>query len=148
MTLSPETLEKLAHFNRVFKIVPTSLFNVPRSKAGDTKPGGDCQDYGKSIKDILDVSFPKAIMVRCYSKENLKFPFLPRHAVLWVKGLGFIDSTRREFRKTPWPHLPVWPVGAPLIGGIVWSVGFWNGWWGAPDWLINLAAGGLTWPLG
>jgi hypothetical protein len=109
----------LAEFNRRFRIVPTSLWNWPRdlSKAGPDEPlGDDCQTYARTVAAIEGVRFPRAIMVRCWSPQNLrKFPFVPRHAVMWIKGKGFIDSSRREYRKTPWPHIPAWPVGAPLV---------------------------------
>lgn len=122
----------LAEFNRRFRIVPTSLFNWPRdlSKAGPNEPlEDDCQSYGKTVKSIEGVKFPRAIMIRCWSRQNLrKFPFVPRHAVLWVKGKGFIDSTVREYRKTPWPHIPAWPVGAPAILALAWVAKLW-GWW-------------------
>jgi hypothetical protein len=117
----------LEEFNRRFKIVPTSLLHMPRDRSGSDKPRGDCQDYCKSVKRILGVKFPKAIVVRCWSK-----PGLPRHAVLWIKGKGFIDSGNREWRKWPWPCVPIWPVGTPaLIGAAV--AGYWvgriQGWW-------------------
>jgi hypothetical protein len=114
----------LAEFNRRFRIVPTSLWNWPRdlSKAGpDEMLGDDCQTYAKTVKRILDVKFPRAIVIRCWSK-----PGLPRHAVLWVKGRGFIDSTTRQFRKTPLPCIPAWPVGTPAIVGMLGVARFWG----------------------
>jgi hypothetical protein len=61
------------------------------------------------------------MMIRCWSK-----PGLPRHAVLWVFGRGFIDSTTREFRKTPLPCIPAWPVGTPAILGLAWAANLWG----------------------
>jgi hypothetical protein len=112
----------LARFIAAFKIVPTSLLDWPRDLSDHPEPRGDCQDFGKTVARIEGVKFPRAIMIRCWSPQNLrKFPFVPRHAVLWVKGKGFIDSTVREYRKTPWPHIPAWPVGAPVIVALVWA---------------------------
>lgn len=113
----------LQEFNAKFRIVPTGLLDLPRDLSESDKPEGDCQDYAKSVKAILDVKFPKAIMIRCWSDKPI-----PRHAVLWVKGRGFIDSTVREFRKTPLPHIPAWPVGTPAIAAAVYVFGVWNGW--------------------
>jgi hypothetical protein len=116
-----EVTPELARFLTAFRIVPTSLFNLPRDVRDD--PRGDCQDFARTVAAIEGVHFPRAIMVRCWSPQNLrKFPFVPRHAVLWVKGKGFIDSTVREYRKTPWPHIPAWPVGAPLVVVVVWAI--------------------------
>lgn len=123
---------------RRFRIVPTSLIGLPRdlSKAPVTKPlTGDCQDYAKTAKKVLGLKWYQAMMIRCWSK-----PGLPRHAVLWVFGRGFVDSTYRDFRTTPWPCLPIWPVGTPLIAGVIHAVGVSQGWWSAvPDWVIGLA---------
>lgn len=110
----------LAEFNRRFRIVPTSLFNLPRDVRDD--PRGDCQDFAKTVARIEGVRFPRAIMIRCWSPEN---GLLPRHAVMWIKGKGFIDSTVREYRKTPWPHIPAWPVGTPAILAAVWVAKLW-----------------------
>ena len=70
----------LAEFSRKFRIVPTSLFG------------------------------------------------LPRHAVLWVKGRGWIDSTNREWRATPAPHKRAWPVGAPALVGLAVAAKAWGLW--------------------
>ena len=113
----------LAEFNARFRIVDTSLFNLPRDVRND--PKGDCQDYAKTVKKIEGVKFPKAVVIRCWSPQNWKPPFLPRHALLWVKGKGFIDSTRREYRKWPWPHFPAWPVGFPVVLGVAWAAKWW-----------------------
>lgn len=116
----------LDEFNKRFRIVPTSLFGLPRDLS-QTPLGqpvtGDCQTFAKTVKRILGVKFPRAVVIRCWSK-----PGLPRHAVLWVKGRGFIDSSTRHFRKTPWPCIPAWPVGTPAIVGLAWAAKMW-GWW-------------------
>jgi len=119
----------LDEFNAKFRIVPTSLFNWPRDLNNVAKPEGDCQDYAKTVKRILGVKFPRAIVWRCWSPQN---GLLPRHAVIWVKGEGWMDSNFRFWRGSPWPHKRAWPVGMPAIVG--WAVaGYWvgriQGWW-------------------
>ena len=128
------TLDEL---NRRFKIVPTSLFTLPRDLT-DTLPGmpveGDCQDYAKSVKKILGLKPWQAVMIRCWSPINR---ILPRHAVLWVPGRGWIDSSNRQFRKSPLPNIPIWPVGTPAIVFVGWQIGIHMGWfWGVS--LIDL----------
>jgi hypothetical protein len=115
----------LGEFNRRFRIVPTSLLGRPRDLRNAPKPQGDCQDYAKTVKAIEGASFPRAIVWRCWSPINGK---IPRHAVLWVKGKGWIDSTERKWRKTPAPHKKAWPVGAPIVIGLAAAARFW-GWW-------------------
>lgn len=116
MSMSPE----LARFIVAFKIVPTSLISLPRDLSNDPSPRGDCQDFAKTVKRI-EGRF--GIMIRCWSKTS--FP-IPRHAVMWIKGKGFIDSTHREYRRTPWPHFPLWPVGTPFIAAALWSAHLWG----------------------
>jgi len=106
----------LDQFNKRFKIVPTSLVGLPRDVSKDEKPTGDCQTYAKSVKAIIGVKFPKAIVWRCWSPINRR---IPRHAVLWVKGKGWIDSTERKWRASPSPHRRAWPVGTvPLVAAL------------------------------
>jgi hypothetical protein len=117
----------LARFITAFKIAPTSLLDWPRDLSDHPEPSGDCQDFAKTVARIEGVKFPRAVMIRCWSPQNLrKFPFVPRHAVMWIKGKGFIDSTVREYRKWPWPHIPAWPVGAPLVATVAWSAHLWG----------------------
>jgi hypothetical protein len=115
VSMTPEREAALARFNRDFRIVPTSLFNLPRDLRGVEKPEDDCQSFAKTVKAILGVKYPQAIVWRCWSKQN---GFLPRHAVLFVRGKGWIDSTRREFRDSPAPHRRAWPVGTPALVGL------------------------------
>jgi hypothetical protein len=115
----------LAEFNRRFRIVPTSLFGLPRDLSKAAKPEGDCQDYAKTVKAILGVKFPQAIVWRCWSKQN---GVLPRHAVLFVRSKGWIDSTRREWRDSPAPHRRAWPVGTPALVGIAVTAKVWGLW--------------------
>ena len=116
----------LEEFNRRFKIVPTSLLSLPRDlsdKGPDAKLESDCQTYAKTVKRILAVKFPRAIVWRCWSPVN---GTIPRHAVLYVKGKGWIDSTRREWRDSPAPHRRAWPVGTPAIVGLAVAAKWWG----------------------
>ena len=129
------TLEEL---NAEYEVVDTSLWDWPVDLT-EAEPGtpleGDCQTYAKTVKGIEGVSFPKAIMIRCWSPLNRKtFPYFPRHAVMFIWGKGFIDSTNREYRWTPWPHIPAWPVGF-LIALPLLQLGEWLGWWNGLVWL-------------
>ena len=118
------------YFRSRFKIVPTSLFGLPRDLSKGDKPlEGDCQDFAKTVKRILGVKFPDAIMWRCWSPQNGR---IPRHAVLYVKGKGWIDSTERKWRDTPAPHRKAWPVGTvPAVAVLAFvAVQAWlRGWW-------------------
>lgn len=92
----------LDYLNARFKIVPTSLLGLPRDlsdHAPDDVLEGDCQTYAKTVRGIMArehrIKPWQAIVWRCWSPQN---GILPRHAVIWVKGYGWIDSTRREWR--------------------------------------------------
>lgn len=126
-----EVKPELARFVVAFKIVPTSLIGLPRDLSDDPEPRGDCQDFAKTVARIEGVKFPRAIMIRCWSREG-KPRWMPRHAILWVKGKGFIDSTHREYRKTPWADgwlpFPAWPVGSLFVVAGV-QIGEGMGWW-------------------
>ena len=114
----------LDEFNRRFRIVPTSLISLPRDLRNTPKGQpvtGDCQDYARTVRKILGVKPWEAIMVRCWSDK-----VIPRHAVLWVKGRGWIDSTNRTFRRTPLPNIPCWPVGTPVIVGLAFAAKAWG----------------------
>lgn len=115
----------LAEFNRRFKIVPTSLLGLPRDMSRSDKPEGDCQDFARTVRKIMGVKPWQAVVWRCWSPQN---GILPRHAVLWVKGHGWIDSTVREFRDTPAPHRRAWPVGTPALVGMVVAAKVWGLW--------------------
>lgn len=52
---------------------------------------------------------------RCHSPVN---GILPRHAVLRYRG-QWIDSTVREWRASPAPHKKRWPVGLPVVVGLL-----------------------------
>jgi len=116
----------LDEFNRRFRIVDTSLLSLAHdvSKTPKGQPvTGDCQTYAKSVRRILGLPWWRAPMIRCWSQS-----IIPRHAVLWVPGKGFIDSTTRHFRKTPLPCIPLWPVGTPLLVGLAVAAKVWGLW--------------------
>lgn len=120
----------LSQFNHQFKIVPTSLFSLPKDFS-NTPPGrpieGDCQDYARTARKIMRVKPWQAVTFRCWSPQN---GLLPRHAVLWVKGHGWIDSSNRQFRENVRPkNTPIWPVGTPAFVSWAWVTGFYMGWW-------------------
>lgn len=126
-----------------FKIVPTGLLSLPKDLT-KLQPGaalqGDCQDYGKTAKKAMGLKWYQAMQIRCWSPQNWKqFPFVPRHAVLWVFGKGFVDSTHRDLRRFPLPHLPLWPVGTgPIL--VVYESGIHLGLWNTPS-IYNLIVG-------
>lgn len=122
----------LDHLNAHYKVVDTPPTDWPDdlSNAEPVDPlQGDCQTYGRTVKGIEGVEFPRAIMVRCWSPQNFRrFPFVPRHAVMFIWGKGFIDSTVRKYRWTPLPHIPAWPVGSLFVVAGV-QIGEGMGWW-------------------
>ena len=124
--MTPEQQAALARFNRDFRIKPTSLLGLPRDLSRVEKPRGDCQDYAKTVKAIVGAKFPKAIVWRCWSPQNGR---IPRHAVLWVKGKGWIDSTERKWRDKPAPHKLAWPVGTVPLVAVLAVFGWLRGWW-------------------
>jgi hypothetical protein len=130
--VKPEQEAALARFNRDFRVVDTSLLSLPRDLS-DKNPGepllSDCQSYARTVKRIIGAKFPRSFIWRVWSPQNGR---IPRHAVLWVKGKGYIDSTERKWRDTPAPHRKAWPVGTvPVVGLVVFLVSqAWaRGWW-------------------
>lgn len=134
----PTTAERLAWFNKHYKIVDTDLLELPEDLSDFDENAvlqGDCQTYGKTVKNIVGAKFPRAIMFRCFSTtSNPKW--LPRHAVLWVKGMGWIDSSNRKWRNSPLPNCwPIWPVAFPIIAFTVYSIAVWFGWISPTIWM-------------
>lgn len=137
--ITPE--RRLEVFNKHFKIVDTPLTDLPKDLSnfnidavldGEIKLTGDCQTYGKTVKNIVGASFPRAIMFRCFSTTSNP-RWLPRHAVLWVKGKGWIDSSNRKWRNSPLPNCwPIWPVTFPAVAFVVYSAAYYYGW--LPSW--------------
>jgi hypothetical protein len=136
--------KKLDFFNKNFKIVDTPLTDLPKDLSPlveklmsqgwerTNQLTGDCQTYGKTAKNIVGASFPRAIMFRCFSTTSNP-RWLPRHAVLWVHRIGWIDSSNRKFRNSPLPNcIPIWPVTFPAVAFVVHSVVYYYGW--LPSW--------------
>jgi hypothetical protein len=112
-------MDHIAAFARAFRYRGGSIFAPWRNVSRDEKPTGDCQDFAWSILSLATDGKPwrailtgRAMIWRAHSPVN---PFLPRHAVLWVKGRGWIDSTTRNWRATPMPNKLRWPVGLPIL---------------------------------
>jgi hypothetical protein len=130
----------LDEFNEHYRVVPTSLLGLPQdlSHASPVEPlQGDCQTYTRTVRKIVGAALCRALVWRCWSPQNWKkFPYVPRHAVLWVKGRGWIDSTEREWRDSPTPHTRCWPVGTPAILWLLYTFGVFRGWWPAGLWLL------------
>jgi hypothetical protein len=121
--MTPDQEREFGTFNLLYKIIKTSIFSLPRRNAFK----GDCQTYARNIRRILNVKPWEAVVWRCWSPQNKWW--WPRHAVIWVKGYGWIDSTKREFRDKPDPHTRLWPVGTPAIVWLIYSIGVFQGWW-------------------
>ena len=81
-------------------------------------------DAGSWLKLLWGILIFKYIFVWSFSKENLKFPLVPRHCLLYIRGQGWIDSTYRYFRPLLNPiHIPLLPL--PFF----WA--YFRGAWGA-----------------
>jgi hypothetical protein len=122
--------KRLAWFNRAYKIIDTGLLELPEDLSDfdeDAELEGDCQTYCRTVKNIVGAKF--AVTFRCFSTTSNP-RWLPRHAVLWVKGMGWIDSSNRKWRNSPLPNcIPIWPVGFPLIVFTIYSVAVWYGYY-------------------
>lgn len=132
----------LEHLNEKFEIVDTPIIDWPKdlsSKPLDAPLEGDCKTYARTVRNILKCDPWAAIVWQCWSEQNRsRFPYLPRHAVIWVKGRGWIDSTTREFRRTPAPCWRLWPVGTPVTLWLIYTFGVFKGWWSynPVDWFL------------
>ena len=107
---------------------PVSLI---RDVSRDLEPQGACGTFAFSVLNIETGGKPwrailtgRALLWRCWSDKN---GAIPRHAVLYLRGKGYIDSTRREWRSSPKPHRRAWPVGFPVLVGLVILVVPWVG---------------------
>lgn len=129
----------LEQFNKRFKIVPTSLLGRAQDlsdRPDDAKLEGDCRTYVRTVRNILKLKRWEYAQWRAWSK-----PGIPRHAIMWVKGKGWIDSTTRQFRPTPAPCRRLWPIGTPVTIAIVYGTGVWYGWLPAINpvgWIMGL----------
>jgi hypothetical protein len=112
-------MDSIAAFARAFRYRGGSIFAPWRNVSREEKPAGDCQDFAWSVLSLATEGKPlramltgRAMIWRAHSPVNR---FIPRHAVLWLKGRGWIDSTTREWRASPMPHKLRWPVGLPIL---------------------------------
>jgi len=112
------TTEQLA---RAFRYRKGSILSPWRDVSRDAEPQGDCQDLafsvlcleaGGKLRALLAMLTFRAVIWRAYSPVN---GAIPRHAVLWLRGKGYIDSTDRFWRPSPKPHRPVYPAGLPVL---------------------------------
>ena len=118
-------------FARAFRYKRTKPFSVIRVVSRDLEPQGAGGTVAWSVLNIEPGGKPwqailtgRALMWRAWSPVN---GTVPRHAVLWMRGKGFIDSTDRFWRDGPEPHRRAWPVGAPVLVGLVILVVPWVG---------------------
>ena len=102
-----------------FRYKRTFPFSRIRDVSQDAEPQGACGTFAWSVLSLETGGKPwrailtcRALLWRCKSPSN---GITPRHAVLWVRGKGYIDSTVREWRDTPAPHKLRWPMGAPVL---------------------------------
>jgi hypothetical protein len=106
-------------FAKAYRYHRTKPFSLIRNVSRDLEPKGACGTFAWSALHIETGGKPwqailtgKAMLWRCWSPVNGK---VPRHAALWVRGKGWIDSTVREWRPKPEPHRKAWPVGFPVL---------------------------------
>ena len=113
-----------ADFSLAFRYRNGSIIAPWKDVSRDDEPQGDCQDFawsvliletGSKAKALLALLTLRAMIWRCHSPAN---GILPRHAVLRYRG-QFIDSTVREWRASPSPHKKRWPVGLPVLVGLL-----------------------------
>lgn len=81
---------------------------------------GDCDDYAWSMLIILTGSKTKALKALMTGKAKFiraKSPvnkIVPRHVVLQWNDL-YTDSTNREFRESPAPHVKKYTIPFPWV---------------------------------
>jgi hypothetical protein len=119
-------------FCRAYRYKRTFPFSRIRDVSQDAEPQGACGTFAWSVLSIETDGHPwrailtgRALLWRCKSPSN---GTAPRHAVLWLRGKGWIDSTVREWRDTPAPHKLRWPMGAPVLVGLTVAAKVWGLW--------------------
>lgn len=115
-------------FNRLFRYHRGGLLEPWRDLRD--YPRGDCQSYawtvllietGSPANALLAMLTLRAMIWRAQSPVN---GIIPRHAVLYLRGKGWIDSTNREWRDSPRPHRLRWPAGAPVVAALAMAWGW------------------------
>lgn len=114
----PNTLAKMDKFVTGFRYDRGSIVDGWRI----TKERiGDCDDFaltlgwlyaGKSWKRLLWLMLTLRVVI--WRVKSPKNGVIPRHAALWITGLGWIDSTKRTWRNDVTPHHRRWPILMPL----------------------------------
>lgn len=108
-------------FLLAFRYDKGGLLEPWRDVSKSEQPRGDCQTFawsvliletGGKLQAVKALLTGRAMIWRAKSPVN---GLTPRHAVLWLRGKGWIDSTRREWRDSPAPHRRAWPVGTPVL---------------------------------
>lgn len=108
-------------FAKAFRYRKGSILSPWRDVSRDAEPSGDCQDLcwsvlcleaGGKLRALLAMLTFRAVIWRAYSPVN---GAIPRHAILWLRGKGYIDSSDRYWRPSPKPHRPVYPAGLPVL---------------------------------
>lgn len=84
--------------------------------ANDDPPRGDCESFARTVAQLW--AHGKAAMLEGMKSPRRKIKFylcwsprndwVPRHTIVWIRGRGYIDSTRREWRDEPHPHKIAW----------------------------------------
>ena len=104
-----------------------TVFRLWRDVRNGDSYEGNCQDFawtiakiwfGNTFKVIIAMITLKVIFYRARSPQN--YWFWPRHAVLWVSDLGYIDSTKKEWRSKAVPHKLWYPIGLPFVVIVIW----------------------------
>lgn len=106
--MTTETFAQAFRYERGFP------FSRIRDVSGDLDPRGACGTFAWSVLNIETGGEPwkalltgRAMIWRCWSEKNRA---VPRHAVLYVEGKGWIDSTDRSWRPDPGPNRKAWPM--------------------------------------
>ena len=121
------TTDAFCHAYRYKRTFPFSLI---RDVSQDEEPQGACGAFCWSVLSLETGGKPwrailtgRALLWRCKSPSN---GTVPRHAALWMRGKGYIDSTVREWRDAPAPHKLRWPMGAPALVGLAVAAKVWG----------------------
>lgn len=117
-------------FARAYRYKRTFPFSLIRDVSQDEEPQGACGTFAYSVLSIETGGHPwrailtgRAMIWRAQSPVN---GAIPRHAVLWLRGKGWVDSTVREWRPSPAPHKLRWPAGAPVLLGLAVAAKMWG----------------------